>query len=101
MKNNNFETALSTFLKGAQKIITDTFTRDFSKSTPAKLTSKAGHKFVKIISDGGSAWAFVNKENGDVLKPASWSAPAKHARGNIFDDANGLGSVSWTGPVYL
>ena len=28
----------------------------------------------------GSVHAFVDKETGDVYKPASWSAPAKHIR---------------------
>ena len=28
----------------------------------------------------GSVHAFVNKETGEVFKPASWAAPAKHVR---------------------
>ena len=40
----------------------------------------------RILRDR-SAFAFVDKKTGDVLKPASWSAPAKHARGNIFDES--------------
>jgi len=40
-------------------------------------------------------------ENGDVLKSASWRAPAKHARGNIFDVWGGVKWVSWTGLAYL
>tara|TARA_B110000238_G_scaffold143741_1_gene155038 strand:- start:590 stop:733 length:144 start_codon:yes stop_codon:yes gene_type:complete len=35
---------------------------------------------------------------GDLLKPASWSAPAKHARGNIL---NGSASYDSYGPNYL
>jgi hypothetical protein len=48
-----------------------------------------------------SAWAFVDKTTGDVLKAASWKKPAKHARGNIFDEWNGLKSVGPYGPAYL
>ena len=48
-----------------------------------------------------AAWAFVDRTNGDVLKPASWNAPAKHARGNILDGQNGLGSIGPYGPAYL
>ena len=68
---------------------------------------KPGRKFVKIIR-GGSVWGFVAKEDGvhkglpmkagDVLKPAGWSAPAKHTRGNIFDDNQDY--FQWTGPNY-
>ena len=50
---------------------------------------------------GGSAYCFVDRTNGDVLKAASWKAPAKHARGNIFDDSNGLKFMSAYGAAYL
>ena len=36
-----------------------------------------------------------------VLLPASWKAPAKHARGNIFDDDNGLRTMGPYGPGYI
>jgi hypothetical protein len=35
---------------------------------------------------------------GDLLKPASWKAPAKHSRGNIFD---GTDKWEYYGPSYL
>jgi len=65
------------------------------------LTVKFGKKYAKIISDEASAWAFIDLRNGDVLKPASWKAPAKHARGNIYDINGGVGRLGWTGPHYL
>ena len=40
----------------------------------------------------------VPMKTGDVLKAAGWSAPAKHTRGNIFD--NNQDYFSWTGPDY-
>lgn len=42
-----------------------------------------GRRYVRVWK-GSSCYFFVDKTNGDVLKPASWKAPAKHARGNIF-----------------
>lgn len=53
---------------------------------PCNFEIKQGRKFIKIISDN-SVYAFINRYNGDVMKPASWSAPAKHARGNIKDES--------------
>lgn len=47
-----------------------------------------------------SAWAFVDRTSGDVLKPASWRGPAKHARGNIYAD-DPTERIRWTGPEYL
>ena len=71
------------------------------------ITIKPGRKFIKIIRDT-SVWGFVAKSDGvhkgvpmiagDVLKAAGWSAPAKHTRGNIFD--NNQDYFHWTGPNY-
>lgn len=69
------------------------------------LSYKVGQKYIKVISDG-SVWGFiVNVEDdkkfakGDILKPASWSTPARNKRrGNILD---GGYDISWTGPHYL
>ena len=50
----------------------------------------------------GSVHAFVDKETGDVYKPASWAAPAKHIR-FTFQDVNHLKfllnpkNVDWAG----
>lgn len=84
------------------------------------LEAEDGLKFIRIVSkrgDGGpgrSAWAFVAKsdgfnkqlgswQKGDIFKPATFKAPAKHARGNIFDLSNGptCNITQWTGPNYL
>ena len=71
------------------------------------ITIKPGRKFIKIIRDT-SVWGFVAKadgthkgvpmKRGDVLKAAGWASPAKHTRGNIFD--NNQDYFSWTGPDY-
>lgn len=63
-----------------------------------------GPKYIKVLHDGATH-SFVMRagnEGGDVFKPASFAAPAKHARGNIFDDHNGLRSMGpYYGPAYL
>jgi hypothetical protein len=64
------------------------------------IKKNEGKRYIKIVV-GTSAWAFIDKENGDILKPASWAAPAKHARGNIFDDHNGMRYLTPYGPAYL
>lgn len=62
-----------------------------------------GKKYIKVIKNG-SVHSFIVKENegkfrkGDILKAASWNAPAKnHARGNIFESYH----ISWTGADYM
>jgi len=71
------------------------------------ITIKPGRKFIKIMRIN-AIWGFVAKADGmhkgvpmkagDVLKAASRSAPAKHTRGNIFD--NNQDYFRWTGPDY-
>ena len=71
------------------------------------ITIKTGRKFIKIIRDN-SVWGFVAIDDGmhkgvpivrgDVLKAAGWRAPARHTRGNIFDDNQDY--FHWTGPNY-
>ena len=70
---------------------------------------KSGIKFDKVIA-GSSVWGFIAKVDGthkgvpmlkgDILKAATWRAPAKHSRGSIFDSEMHK-SFSWTGPNYL
>lgn len=65
-----------------------------------KLSVRDGHRYL-IITRDGSAHAFIDKTNGDILKPATYRAPAKHARGNIFADDNGMNCMGPYGPCYL
>ena len=44
---------------------------------------KKGKKYWKLIFDN-SVHAFVDVNNGDVFKPASWNKPAKHVRYNLL-----------------
>lgn len=51
-------------------------------------TVKINNKYLKIITrkddKDQSVIAFIDRNNGDVYKPACWSRPAKHIRGNIL-----------------
>jgi hypothetical protein len=51
--------------------------------------------------ESSRAFAFIDVTNGDILKPATWRAPAKHARGNVFDDDYGMSHMTPHGPEYL
>jgi hypothetical protein len=72
------------------------------------VSFKYGRKFVKVL-EGTRVWGFVaigddSHKNipynrGDTFKPASWSAPAKYARGNVFHENTNW--YEWTGPNYL
>ena len=95
----DFNTAFATFMVGCEKIYTDYCDRnDFTMRD--SFTSTVGNRYVRVVR-GTGVHCFVDKTNGDVLKAAGWKAPAKHARGNIFDSQNGLGSMGEYGPAYL
>ena len=70
------------------------------KANLYKFVVKTGKKYYKIVQQqfetwekskyygqyrDGSVHAFVDKETGEVYKPASWRAPAKHVRFNLSD----------------
>ena len=61
-----------------------------------EVEQRSGRKYIKIInrtvgenklggSEGWSVWCFIDKD-GNVYKPASYKAPAKHIRYNLMND---------------
>ena len=81
-----------------------------------KFVVQKGRKYLKIINQqyddmgayatyqyrDGSVHAFIDRETGDVYKPASWNKPAKHVRYNLLErsDRNFLfdyRNVGWAG----
>lgn len=95
---------IQSFLAGCQQIVRKHHEEHFPILSVPVLSLERGRRYVRIVSTGSGhrvAWAFVDTTNGDVLKVATWKAPAKHARGNIYDDANGLKHIGPYGPAYL
>lgn len=62
--------------------------------TPPTFKARIGSKNAKIVQcelrglvwKESSVYCFIALNNGDILKAAGWNAPAKGARGNIFND---------------
>ena len=102
----------NTIFEGIGKMI-DAMVVDYSKGNTNErmfneykdgFKSIVGQKFIKI-TNGNGVKAFIVKQDdgkfkmGDILKPASWRAPAKNsARGNVLE---GGYAIQWTGPLYL
>ncbi len=51
-----------------------------SKAGRYKFEIQTGRKYHKIYCKNQGVHAFVNKTTGEVYKPASYKAPAKHVR---------------------
>jgi hypothetical protein len=86
---SDFDAALSAFiaaLDAANAKVNATMTAcpDYYKP----VTLEAGSKNIRVVQNGGcgrSVHCFVEKSTGNILKAAGWKAPAKGARGNIFN----------------
>jgi hypothetical protein len=71
------------------------------------LIVEVGNKYIRLWV-GNGCWGFISRvdgdlkgepiKRGDLLKAATWKAPAKHARGNIMD---GTARYGVYGPEYL
>lgn len=97
----DFDTALASFVEGCKRITGEHYTKNFPKLSPPTWQVDRLQKRVRISQPGHGVHCFIDIATGDVLKAASWSTPAKHARGNIFDEHNGLNRMGPYGPAYL
>lgn len=92
----DFNTALNAWLVRAGAIANDYILEIDPK----------GRKYVRITmklrgNENGqvSVFCFIDKATGNVLKPATWATPAKHARGNVY--ITGKEGVGRLGANYL
>ncbi|MDE3023105.1 MAG: hypothetical protein KGI54_14865 [Pseudomonadota bacterium] len=72
--------------------------KSFNESMKAshRNSIKSGTVYLKVTGNG-SVQFFVDKVTGDILKAASWNAPAKGVRGNVLSGINGLEAFNDTG----
>ncbi len=100
----DIDIAIKDFISKAQAVVDEHY-RNYQWDNI--LTIKKGRRYEKIIAtdtlERGSTrvWAFIDKTNGDVLKPASWRAPARGARGNLYDEFGGMKFIGPYGPAYM
>ena len=84
VQTKRFERALKAYVDGANKI----FQARWGKDKRLAVAPRRSTHFIKIAvyedKTPSEVFAFIEISTGDVLKAASWSSPAPHARGNIF-----------------
>lgn len=98
---------VAAFIEDVNTNITAYYKQQLPNLTPELLKVDVGSKYIRLWK-GTSCWGFISRvdgdlkgapiRKGDLLKPATWKAPAKHARGNIMD-----GTAKWGvyGPEYI
>lgn len=96
-----FQTALTQFTAAVQTMLDAHYGPNYSLGHTA-VTVEPGRRYTRLytVRKGHShIYCFID-QNGDILKAASYKAPAKHARGNIFSD-DAIKAVNWFGANYL
>ena len=102
----NVSNELATALIGLKDIIVADYAKFLKEIDGSKdkfgIEFETGSKYVKVVSISGggsrSVHCFVEKANGNILRAASWKAPARNfIRGNVFDQASYIDRVRWTG----
>ena len=100
------------YVNRLQSKLNDHYKQSYQHVQPPTIRLDFGSKFIKIVT-GTSVYAFISLQDfenkglgkvkqGDLMKPASWNAPTKHARGNIIQDLDT--AVNNSGPygvIYL
>ena len=86
------------------EILESKFKAKYPTNPPVKYGFKINKKYTKIMrieSSGSSVHAFVDNSNLDILKAATWNAPAKGARYNLERDFNDILEVCQPNGGYL
>jgi hypothetical protein len=79
------------FIKLLGELYVQHYTENGHIGKPPRFTVENGSKFTRIVENktdfggGKSVYCFIDRSNGDILKAAGWKAPAKGARGSIFN----------------
>lgn len=102
---DGWDAALDRFIDGVQRLedkyITD---NDYTHLKGTKISFEDAVKFTKVYIDEPSGnkriYCFIDRNNGDILKPATYTVPARGSRGNIFDADHGMKRMGPHGPAY-
>ncbi len=100
MDTKNITEQIETFRVALENMLLEYRNARFPTLPAPTVEISTGKRFARIIKKDGGHWGcrstarthsrvfaygFIDLSNGDLLKAASWKAPAMHARGNIFN----------------
>lgn len=111
MSDSNFNDALENFRAAAEAVILAHYARcNFTFAVPGvEIAARRGSRYVKLWTTESYKGAkpqpsyihsFVEIATGDIFKPASTKAPAKHKRGSIFAADAGRSSMTAEGHIH-
>jgi hypothetical protein len=91
---------VQSWIKGAQHIVN----KEYEFKSPPVLRPMDAGRYIKILrfdrektgslADKGRTYIFIDKTNGDIVKPTSEDTPSGHTNGNVHDADNGLRKIA-------
>lgn len=107
----DFDTALALFIEWCDTMYLLYFETNFGEGLAKgshgkpKIEAMEGQRYVRIVASSSptsrSAWGFVDKTTGNILKADGWKRPAPQKRGSIFEPKDWAKWVGPHGPAYL
>lgn len=105
MTKNELKPAVDSFLNKLRAETAQYYAERLPNLPVPEIRAEWGRSYIRIVMNN-SAWGFIalkdsprlNAKAGDLLKTASWKAPAKHPRGSILD---GTAAYTQYGVAYL
>ena len=103
--STHYESVRDSFLVECQSLVSEHM-RNYGWEQVLSIAK--GRRYDKIVkadmhrpdNPSHSVYGFIDKTNGDILKAASWRKPAKHSRGNIYENDR-MQFMSAYGPAYM
>lgn len=96
-----FQSRLEGYVEVVKNLVAENY-KDISYERSTSVEVEDGRRYAKVIVSGNGVHTFIDKTNGDILKAATYQAPAKNGvRGNIFSEDFGASKVDWHGARYL
>ena len=107
-KESKYDLALQNFLTLVKNRSDNYYAKFFPTLVPNTFEVTSGKRFDKVLSVSNNRgqkpskciYVFIEKSTGNIYKAASFSAPAKHVRGNIYGE-NPLAGTNEYGADYL
>ena len=96
MTTNTNTVEFQTWFAGVQKIVADHYKNDYPTLIPETMIVNEGNRYIKIVSERwqevsgnvkkiqSSAFAFVDKTTGDVLKAAQVGVLPRNTQEEIY-----------------
>lgn len=100
-----FNAKLDSLVSLINSKLADYYAKNFSNLAAPKVVPDPGFKYVKLVNHEhgipSSVYGFVDKADGAIYMAAGWKKPSLNgARGNIYDEDNGIGACGPHGIKY-